>query len=546
MNGPLYRWYVLALLALTYAFSVMDRQILSILLEDLRAEFTLTDTQLGLLSGIAFALFYSTLGIPIARLADRYHRVNIVSTAVAVWSVVTACCGLVTSFMQLFLARIGVGIGEAGGGPPSHSLVSDYFEPERRSIAISVYSLGTSVGGLFGLVLGGFVAEHYGWRMAFIVAGAPGIALALLVKLTVREPVRGRYDRGRGRPPAEVLSFVETAQSLWNNLVYRRVLIAHTLAVFVGYAFFSWLAALYLRQFELSQSGVGALIGTMNLVCGVPGLLLGGYLADRLGSSDPRWRVRLPALALCIALPAYFSALWTSSVVAASTLFGMGIFAYQVSHGPGLAVVQLVVQPEARAQAAAYIFFFSNLVGLGMGPLLVGYLSDISAQRFGDASLAFCAEYSDACPYSGRLLVLACRRTDGARDGQGCVGWITIAGRKPDMNDGGGKLCRCGDFLTPSMLGFTTRNLAHGLIDVITRAPPRPVRAMEYVKVNAEAGNPRDVLAKLDDFATNVRWLMSIGPNKDKVIAEAKSKLSGKVRILELGAYAGYLVDLHG
>ena len=193
---PFYRWYVLIMLAVMYAFSIMDRQILSILLEDIRAEFVLTDLQLGLLSGVAFALFYATLGIPIARLADRFNRVSIISAAVALWSVMTALCGAASSFWYLFLARVGVGVGEAGGNPPAHSVISDYFNKDERSFALSVYTSGAALGLLLGLVTGGFVAEYYGWRWAFVCAGVPGLALALLLKLTVREPVRGGLEEG--------------------------------------------------------------------------------------------------------------------------------------------------------------------------------------------------------------------------------------------------------------------------------------------------------------------------------------------------------------
>ena len=385
-SASAYRWYVLGILALTYAFSYMDRQILSILLEDLRAEFSLSDTQLGLLSGLAFALFYSILGIPIARLADRYNRINIISAAVALWSAVTVLCGAVTSFAQLFIARIGVGIGEAGGTPPAHSVISDYFGPSERSTAISIYSLGTAVGGLMGLVIGGTIAENFGWRWAFVAAGLPGIALALLVKLSVREPPRGSLDKDH-TPTASPIAFRQTLLVLWNNVIYRRVTIGHVFAVFVGYGLASWLPALYLRQFELGQSAVGGIVGLINLTAGVPGLIIGGLLADRLAKSDVRWRGWVPAVAVLAALPLYLLALLVSSLWATSILFGLGIFAYSISHGPGLAVVQVVLTSNLRAQGAAFVFFFSNLIGLGIGPVLVGFISDLGQPRFGEASL---------------------------------------------------------------------------------------------------------------------------------------------------------------
>ena len=260
-SSAVYRWYVLVMLALTAAFSFMDRQILAILLEDIRAEFTLTDLQLGLLSGVAFAIFYATLSVPIARLADRYSRVDIVSIAVGLWSGMTVLCGAATSFWSLFLARVGVGVGEAGGSAPAHSLVSDYFDKNERSFAMSIYSMGTAAGMLLGLAMGGLVAEHFGWRWAFVAAGAPGIALALIIKLTVREPLRGGMDQGETSSSSERDSFLETFRKLWDNRSYRFVNLGYSVSVFSGSAFTTWLPTLYLRQFDLSQSQVGLIVG---------------------------------------------------------------------------------------------------------------------------------------------------------------------------------------------------------------------------------------------------------------------------------------------
>ena len=389
-----YRWYVLCLLGVGYAFSFMDRQILSILLEDIRAEFVLSDLQLGLLSGIAFALFYATLGIPIARLADRFNRVNIVSIAIAVWSAMTVLCGAATNFWQLFLARVGVGVGEAGGSPPSHSIISDYFKDDERSFALSIYSLGTSLGMLFGLVMGGFVAEYYGWRWAFVCAGVPGLALALVMKLTVREPKRGGVEA----PPADEAgksrameapkdSMVQSFRILWANRAYRYVNLAHMLGVFVGYGFTVWKAPLYLRQFDLSQSEVGMVVGFTAAAFGVPGMLLGGYFADRLFKRDVRGPAWLCGIAVLLATPAYLLALWSTDWVMTTAFIALGLFLYSLSHAPGLAIVQTVVEPQRRAQAAAYVFFVSNLLGLGAGPLLVGWLSDSFAGEYGERSL---------------------------------------------------------------------------------------------------------------------------------------------------------------
>ncbi|MEM1229045.1 MAG: MFS transporter [Pseudomonadota bacterium] len=383
-----YRWYVLGMLALTYAFSFMDRQILSILMEDIRAEFVLSDLQLGLLSGIAFALFYATLGIPIARLADRFNRVTIVSSAVAVWSVMTALCGAAGGFWQLFLARVGVGVGEAGGSPPSHSIISDYFERHERSFALSIHSLGTSVGMLLGLVMGGFVAEHYGWRWAFVCAGVPGLVLALLLKQTIREPVRGAMDQATADPINHAReSMRDTFAILWANRAYRNVNLAHMFGVFVGYGFTVWKPSLYLRQFDLSTSEVGLVVGLTGVGLGVPGMLLGGAIADRLARRDPRGPALLCAGAVTLAIPLYLLALWSTDWRVMTAFLGLGLFLYSLSHAPGLAIVQSVVEPQRRAQAAAYVFFLSNMLGLGLGPLLVGSVSDAFAGEYAERSL---------------------------------------------------------------------------------------------------------------------------------------------------------------
>lgn len=386
-----YRYYVLAILMLTYTFSIMDRQIVSILVEDLRAEFSLSDAQLGILSGLAFALFYATLGIPIARLADRTNRVKIVSIAVAVWSVMTALCGAAGNFIHLFLARVGVGIGEAGGIPPSHSIITDYFDKSQRGMALSIYSMGTSVGGFLGLVIGGYVAQHYGWRAAFLVLGIPGIFLALLMWLTVKEPKRGTFDeKPKGSAtsqPAKRLSFTEAAAELAKNAVLTRIVAGHILAIFVGYSLFGWLPALFMRKFELGQADVGLIVGLIISGGGIPGLILGGYIGDKMGSVDLRWRALIPMISLLAATPLLLFGMLANSVALASIFFGLGVFLYKIHWGPHLALVQEVVAPELRAQAAAYAMFFANMLGLGVGPVIIGLMSDLARPQYGEDSL---------------------------------------------------------------------------------------------------------------------------------------------------------------
>lgn len=386
-EGQMYRWYVLGVLMIVYAFSFMDRQIVSILLEDLRAEFLLTDTQLGLLSGIAFALFYATLGVPIARYADRGNRVRIVSIAITVWSLMTAVCGMAGSFWQLFLARIGVGIGEAGGGPPSHSIVSDYFDATQRSIAMSIYSMGPTVGTFIGLAAGGWVAQEYGWRWAFAAVGLPGLILAAILYTTIREPVRGGMDATA--IPDNKDGFMATLRLLIQNRVWLWNMLGHTFAIFVGYGFSSWKPALYLRQFDLSQAEVGTLLGTMGLLVGVPGLLIGGLIGDRLISRSRKLTLYCIGFATLLTIPFYGLGLMADGWLSTTILLGIGLVFYQLGYGTSISIGMSAVAPHQRALAASFGFLTANLLGLGLGPLLVGAISDAATTSFGDRSLAF-------------------------------------------------------------------------------------------------------------------------------------------------------------
>lgn len=382
-----YHYYVLFMLALTYAFSFMDRQIVSILLGDLKAEFDLNDTQLGLLSGLAFAMFYTTLAIPIARYADRHNRINIISLAVFVWSLVTALCAAATNFVQLFFCRVGVGVGEAGGVTPSHSVISDYFNEHERPLAISLFSLGAAIGAMAGMGMGGLVAQEYGWRMAFLVAGLPGLALALAVKLTVKEPIRGQMDNTHEEEEKE--PFWQTLNSLARNLTYRNVIIAHTLVTFPGYAIATWLPQVMLRSYDVSQAEVGSVIGLSYGLGIAGGLLVGGVLATHYSKRDKRWQLRIPVYGLIGSLPIFWFAINAGSFYLAAALFGIALFLFNMQHGPSLAVVQSSVKQSQRATAASLIFFTSNVFSLGLGPVVVGWISDMLMPNYGDASLGW-------------------------------------------------------------------------------------------------------------------------------------------------------------
>ena len=381
-----YRYYILAILMVTYLFSYMDRYIVSILLEDLKAEFSLNDFQLGLLSGLAFAFLYSTLAIPIARLADRWNRVRIVSIAIAVWSLFTAACGLAGNFWHLFLGRVGVGVGEAGGLAPSHSIIADYFEKSELSRALAVFSLGPTLGAVCGLLIGGAVADAYGWRVAFYAVGLPGLLLAVLVYFTVREPQRGRLDPTYNHE-AEALGIFDTLKALWKNKTYVYANLAHAMAVVTGYAMSSWLPSLFLRSFEISKSEAGAIVGLFVVFGGVPGTLLGGVIADMLAKRDERWRAWSSMIGLLIAVPFYAFALFSPNIMMMALLFGIATFFFHIAFVPALAIVQNVVSPSMRALAAAFVFFLANFIGLGLGPVAVGALSDMFTPQFGAQSI---------------------------------------------------------------------------------------------------------------------------------------------------------------
>ena len=387
-EGRYYRFYVLTILTITYVFSYMDRQILSILIEDIGAEFTLTDTHKGLLMGLAFALFYAGLGIPVARLADRLSRRNIIAASITVWSLATAACALATGFWGLFAARVGVGIGEAGGGPPSHSMISDYFRKTELTRALSVYSLGTLFGAVIGLSLGGLLADLYGWRMAFVIVGLPGVLIGLLMMLTIKEPPRGRYAENYD-PNAPKANFKGAIASLAGNRPYIGALVAHTLAVLVGYVAISWAAAIFVRTFGLSKTEVGVLLAGAILLGGLPGMLAGGWLADKLGVRDVRWMAWVPAIASLIATPFYVSSMMAPSATVMAALFGLGTFCFNIAFAPGVGIIQRVAKPDERALASAVMFFFSNLFGLGLGPTMAGAISDMLKPEYGALSLNY-------------------------------------------------------------------------------------------------------------------------------------------------------------
>lgn len=383
------RGLTLALLTCTYFFSYMDRQILAILLERIKADLVLTDTQLGLLSGLVFAIFYATLGIPVARLADRTSRRNIIAVSLSIWSAMTALCGFAQNFAQLMLFRIGVGVGEAGSSPPSHSIIADLYPPEKRASAMAVYSLGVVLGAGFGTLIGGVVAHSYGWRIAMMTVGLPGIILAVLVRLFMVEPRRGLSDAARA-VAAPMPSVAQGFASMWASAPARHLVFGVTLTSMIGYALTGWGPSFMQRSLGVSMLDVSRYIALPGALFGAISALAGGKIADvlakRHGLHVQSWVVLvMKALALPFALVFY---LVDVPFIAIGSYFVYLVFANSYL-GPSFALIQHLAPLQIRAMWAAITLLVINLVGLGLGPTLVGWLSDILKPGFGEDSLRY-------------------------------------------------------------------------------------------------------------------------------------------------------------
>ena len=385
--SPATRRYALSVLVVVYTFNFIDRQILSILLEPIKHELGLSDTALGMLTGFAFALFYATLGIPIARYADKGNRRNLVALALTVWSGMTALSGLAQNFWQLLAARIGVGVGEAGCSPPSHSMISDYFPANRRATALGIYSLGIPFGILFGFVAGGWLNEFFGWRVAFFVVGIPGLMLALLVRFTLREPPRGMAE---GRTDSgEQPGVLETFVFLWNKRSFRHMAFGGALTAFVGYGVVTWVPSFLIRSHGMDTGEVGTWLG---LILGIPGgigIALGGFLADRYGERDTRWYLWVVSVALLLGAPFAFGVYLSDSPTWALIYLMVPVMLGNFYQATTFSQTQGLVSLRMRAVAAAVLLFILNIIGLGAGPQAVGILSDLLQPSYGQESLRY-------------------------------------------------------------------------------------------------------------------------------------------------------------
>ena len=386
-TSPTYRAYVMFILVVVYTFNFIDRQIIGILAVPIKADLALTDTQLGLMGGLAFALFYTALGIPIAMLADRTNRTWIMTIALTVWSAMTALCGTVQSFWQLFLARLGVGVGEAGGVAPAYSLISDYFPPQQRARALGFYSFGIPIGSALGIVFGGVIASKVDWRYAFFVVGIAGVIIAPIFKLTVAEPERGRFDSNHSTDAPPSLGTI--VRKLMHKPSFWIMSFGAACSSMMGYGLFFWLPSFFVRSYSISLLDASLFYGAILLVGGLAGIWLGGSLADRFGADKRGAYVVIPALAFITTVPFYVVAILSPNLT--TTFFAMLVPTAMglVWLGPVLSAIQHVVPPNMRATASAIFLFINNLIGIGVGTMAIGILSDGLQARFGDDSLRY-------------------------------------------------------------------------------------------------------------------------------------------------------------
>jgi MFS transporter, Spinster family, sphingosine-1-phosphate transporter len=381
---------LLVVLALILAFIYVDRLALGVLLQDIKVEFALSDTQLGLLSGIAFSLFYGVMGLPIARWSDRGNRVAIISISTALWSAALALCGFAGNFLQLMLIRVGVAVGEAGCNPAAHSLIADYFTRADRARAVSIYMLAGPLSAVIGYFLAGWLNESFGWRGTFMILGTPGIALSLLAWLVLREP---RHDAAFSRPITEAARFQpsvrEVCATLWTNKTFRRLALCLAILSFFNSGIANWKPAFFLRSFGLQTTELGAWFAAIYGVSGLIGLYWGGAWASASARNNERLQLRTLAIAL-----SSFALVSAGIYLASNAYVAFGLMAVagiggSLGNGPLMATIQTLVPDRMRAVAIALIYLLTNLTGLGLGPLVVGIISDALRPWLGEESLRY-------------------------------------------------------------------------------------------------------------------------------------------------------------
>lgn len=412
------RW-LLALLLIINIFAFADRTVVGALGQAIKQDLELSDMELGLLNGLAFAIFYSVLGLPVARMAERYSRVTIIAVATLLWSIMSSLCGAAQNFPQLLLYRIGVGVGEAGFNPPVASLIGDYCKSGRRASAMAIVGLGGAFGPAFGAMGGGLLADAGGWRSAFFIIAAPGLILAPLAWLTLREPTRGWADGTveTGAPPPIWATF----RYLFAKRAFRNVLIASALGAFVMNSYGQFTAPLFVRRFGLSFSAAGFYFGIVSSFAVTAGLLISGFGADWAATRDRRWQIWTGAVGVAIAGPFYLYALKQGSPTAMAIGLTASLTALFTYYTPSLASVQDMAQPRMRASASFVLSFVTGLIGTGLGPVITGRLSDQLAAR------AYAGNFMTACP-GGRTVAAgeAAARACADASAIGLTGALTL------------------------------------------------------------------------------------------------------------------------
>lgn len=384
-----YKSYLLSVLAVVLASNCMDRVALGLLLQDVKVDLALSDTQLGLLTGIAFALFYSVMGIPIARWADRGNRVTLIAVTTALWSAAVALCGMASSFLQLLLIRVGVAVGEAGCNPPAHSLIADYFSRIERPRAVAIYMLGAPLATVLGYFGAGWLNELHGWRVTFIVMGIPGLALSALVMLTLREPRRQQGTSAVMPKAHEHPSLTETCSALWQKRSFRHLLVFYSMSAFFSVGTGQWKPSFFIRSYGLQTGELGTWLALIYGLGGILGTWLGGVAASRYAAGNERLQLNAIGVAYCvlavISLCTYLApAAYLAFALLAATMIATGTVV-----GPLFATIHAVVPQRMRAMSIAILFLFANLIGMGLGPLVVGVLSDALHSWAGADSLRF-------------------------------------------------------------------------------------------------------------------------------------------------------------
>lgn len=414
-EAPSYRYWVLALLFVAYTFNFIDRQIMGILNVPIQTELGATDEQMGLLGGLSFAMLYCGLGIPIAYLADRWDRSWIMTISLALWSGFTALCGVATNYTQLFLARMGVGVGEAGGVAPAYSLISDYFPPKERARALAVYSFGIPIGSAAGIAFGGVIAQAWDWRVAFIAVGLAGVIFAPLFRLVLREPPRGRYDvkadAAPDAPKPKAASFFSAISYIGKKPSFWLLSIGAAFSSMMGYGSFYWIPTFLQRSYGFSLTDAGFYYGAILLVGGVIGVWLGGFLGDKLGASKRAMFAIVPACAWLLAMPCYALGLLSPSPQVAFFLFLVPTALGLVWLGPVIAAVQHLAPATMRTMASASFLLINNLIGIGVGTWLLGRMSVELSARFGEESLRYSILAGTSFYIVAALLYLFASRT---------------------------------------------------------------------------------------------------------------------------------------